>query len=64
MFGNIGPVGAFGLLCLIAGIAVVAWQNLVIAGGIALVIAGLGFVVYGIVSQLKATLGMGGGGMV
>lgn len=61
MFGNIGPVGVFGLLCLIGGIAIVAWQNLFIAAGLALVIAGLGFVVYGIVSQLKATLGMGGG---
>jgi len=61
MFGKIGPVGLFGLLCLLAGIGVIAWQNLFIAGGIALVLAGLGFVVYGIVSALKASLGMGGG---
>jgi len=61
MFGNLGLVGAFGLLCLVAGIVIVAWQNLFIAAGLALVIAGLGFVVYGIVSRLKATLGMGGG---
>ncbi len=61
MFGKIGPFGLFGLICLLGGIGVIAWQNLFIAGGIALVLAGLGFVVYGLVSQLKASLGMGGG---
>jgi hypothetical protein len=61
MIGKIGPVGLFGVLCLLAGIGVIAWQNLFVAAGIALVLAGLGFVVYGIVSQLKASLGMGGG---
>jgi hypothetical protein len=61
MFGKLGPLGLFGLVCLLAGIAVIAWQNLFIAAGIALVLAGLGFVVYGIVAQLKASLGMGGG---
>jgi hypothetical protein len=61
MIGKIGPVGLFGLVCLLAGIGVIAWQNLFIAGGLALVLAGLGFVVYGIVSTLKASLGMGGG---
>ena len=60
MFGNIGPVGIFGLLCLLGGIALIALQDLYIAAGVALVLAGLGFVVYGIVSQLKASLGMGG----
>ncbi|MFB6309636.1 MAG: hypothetical protein ABEH64_00505 [Salinirussus sp.] len=61
MFGKLGPVGIFGLLCLLAGVVVIAWQNLLIAGGLALVIAGLGFVVYGLISQLKASLGLGGG---
>lgn len=61
MLGKIGPVGLFGLVCLLSGIGVIAWQNLFIAAGLALVVAGLGFVVYGIVAQLKASLGMGGG---
>jgi hypothetical protein len=60
MFGKIGPVGILGLALVLAGIGLIAWQNLVIAAGVAFVLAGLGFVVYGIVSQLKASLGMGG----
>ena len=65
MFERLGIGGVFGVLLLLAGIGVVASQNLVVAGGIALVIAGLGFVVYGIVRNLISALGMGmgGGGM-
>lgn len=65
MFDRLGIGGAFGVLLLLAGIGVVASQNLVVAAGIALVIAGLGFVVYGIVRNLVSALGMGmgGGGM-
>lgn len=61
MFGRLGPAGVLGVLVLLAGIAVIAWQNLVIAGGVALVIAGIGFVVYGLVTNLLSTLGLGGG---
>jgi hypothetical protein len=60
MFGKLGPVGVFGVLVLALGIAVIAWQNLVIAGGIALTVAGLGFVVYGLIRNLMSSLGMGG----
>jgi hypothetical protein len=63
MFERLGIGGVFGVLLLLAGIGVVASQNLVVAGGIALVIAGLGFVVYGIVRNLVSALGMMGGGM-
>lgn len=61
MFGRLGPAGIFGLLVVFAGIVVIAWENLVVAGGIALVIAGIGFIVYGIVTNLLSALGMGGG---
>jgi hypothetical protein len=63
MFERLGIGGVFGVFLLLAGIGVVASQNLVVAGGIALVIAGLGFVVYGIVRNLVSALGMMGGGM-
>ena len=63
MFERLGIGGVFGVLLLLAGIGVVASQNLVVAGGIALVIAGLGFVVYGIVRNLVSSLGMMGGGI-
>jgi hypothetical protein len=65
MFDRLGIGGVFGVVLLLAGIGVVASQNLVVAGGIALVIAGLGFVVYGIVRNLISAfgMGMGGGGM-
>lgn len=60
MLDKLGPVGLFGLLVVVAGIAVIAWANLVIAGGIALVVAGLGFIVYGLVRSLVSSMGMGG----
>jgi len=63
MLDRLGIGGAFGVLLLLAGIGIVASQNLVVAGGLALVLAGLGFVVYGIVRNLVSTLGMGMGGM-
>jgi len=56
----LGPVSVVGLLVLLAGIAVIAWQNLVVAAGVALVLAGLGFVVFGLVRKVLASMGMGG----
>lgn len=61
MFGRLGVAGVFGVLVLFAGIAVIALQDLLIAGGVALVIAGIGFVVYGLVTNLLSALGLGGG---
>jgi hypothetical protein len=60
MLGKIGPLGLVGLLVLLAGIVLIAWQNLVVAAGVALVLAGLGFLVYGLVRNLLASMGMGG----
>lgn len=61
MFQRLGLAGVLGVVVLFAGIAVIAWQNLAIAGGVALVIAGIGFVVYGLVTNLLSALGIGGG---
>ena len=60
MFDKLGIAGVVGVVLMLGGIAVVAWQNLILAGGLALVIAGLGLVVLGLVKNLLASFGMGG----
>jgi hypothetical protein len=60
MFNKLGIAGVLGLLFVLAGVALVASENLLIGGGIALVIAGLGLVVFGMVRNLLSALGMGG----
>jgi len=59
MFNKLGLAGVLGFLVVLGGIAILAWQNLFIAGGIALVVAGLGLIVYGLVTNLLSALGMG-----
>lgn len=60
MLDKLGVAGVVGLLLMLGGVAAVASQSLVIAGGIALVVAGLGLIVFGILKNLLASLGMGG----
>jgi hypothetical protein len=60
MLDKLGIAGVVGVLFMLGGVAVVAWQNLVLAGGLALVIAGLGLVVFGLVKNLLASFGVGG----
>jgi hypothetical protein len=60
MFEKLGIAGVVGVVLMLGGIAVVAWQNLFLAGGLALVIAGLGLVVFGLVKNLLASFGIGG----
>jgi len=60
MFDKLGVVGVAGIVVLLAGIGLVAWQNLLLAAGLALVVGGLGLVVYGLVTSLLASFGMGG----
>jgi hypothetical protein len=60
MFDKLGVPGILGLLVMLSGIAVVAIENIVLAGGIALVIAGLGLVVFGLLKNLLSSFGMGG----
>ena len=62
MIGKLGIPGVFGVLLLLGGVALVTWESLIIGGGIALVIAGLGLIVYGMVSTLLGAMGMGGMG--
>lgn len=58
MLQNIGALGIVGLVILIAGIALIAYANLVIAVGMALVLAGLGLVVKSLISGMLQNFGM------
>ena len=60
MLSKLGIPGVLGILFLIGGIALVTWESLVIGGGLALVIAGLGLIIYGMISTLLSAMGMGG----
>jgi hypothetical protein len=57
----LGLSGFLGLLFVMGGIVAIASENLVIAGGVALVLAGLGLFVRAVVSGLMGMMGMGGG---
>lgn len=63
MLDKLGMAGLLGVLVMLAGIVIVAWQNLFLAAGLAFVVAGLGLIVYGMVSNLLSAFGFGGGGM-
>jgi hypothetical protein len=60
MLDKLGIPGVVGVLFLLGGIGLVASESLVLAGGLALVVAGLGLVVFGLVKNLLASFGMGG----
>ncbi len=60
MLDKLGVPGVLGLLVLLGGIGAIATENMIIAGGVALVIAGLGFLVYGMVKGLARSMGMDG----
>ena len=60
MLGKLGLAGIVGVLVLLGGIGAIATENMVIAGGVAMVVAGLGFLVYGMITQLAKAMGMEG----
>lgn len=57
MLDKLGPAGLLGILLMVAGIAVVAWNAPIVAAGLVLVLAGLGLVVR---SAAKSVMGMFG----
>ncbi|MFB6075404.1 MAG: hypothetical protein ABEJ89_10360 [Haloarculaceae archaeon] len=57
---RLGAAGVVGLLLVVAGVVAVAWVNILLGVGLTLVIAGLGFIVFGLVTNLMGALGMGG----
>ncbi|QCC51838.1 DUF7470 family protein [Halapricum salinum] len=60
MLDKLGALGIVGLLLTLGGLGVVASQNLILAGGLALVLVGLAVTALGIVRNLLTSLGMGG----
>ncbi|RQG92366.1 DUF7470 family protein [Natrarchaeobius chitinivorans] len=58
MLDTIGPLGIVGILVLLAGIAVVAYANWIIAAGIALILAGMGLVVKSLITSMLQSFGM------
>ena len=60
MFGKLGRTGIAGVLLLIGGIALVATENVVVAGGMALMLVGLLLVVRGLVGTMMSAFGMDG----
>jgi len=63
MLDKLGAVGIAGIVVLLAGIGLVAWKSYILAAGLAMVVGGLGLVVYGLVTSLLGAFGLGGGGM-
>lgn len=63
MFDRLGALGVVGIVLAVAGLALVAVESLLVAGGLALVLVGLGLAAKSLVSGMLATFGMGGGGM-
>ena len=60
MFDKLGLAGLVGVVVLVGGIGLLAWVQPLVAAGVAFVVAGLALVVYGIVTNLLASFGMGG----
>jgi hypothetical protein len=60
MLKRLGATGIVGFLTVLGGIALIAYDSLIVAAGIALVLAGLGLVIRSLVSSLMGAMGMGG----
>jgi len=60
MLRKLGAFGLVGLVVVLAGLALVAWESRIIAAGLALMLLGFGLTVKALVSNLLGSLGMGG----
>ncbi len=58
MLQRLGLFGILGVLAMLGGIALLALENLVIAGGVALIVGGIGLVTYGLVQSMMAKFGL------
>jgi hypothetical protein len=58
MIDKLGTKGVVGVVVLLAGLGLVAWQSPVVAAGLALVVAGLGLVVSGLAESVMRAFGM------
>lgn len=57
-YDRLGPLGVAGMLVLISGIGVISTRDVVIAAGVALVLAGVGVTVYAMVRSMMQAFGM------
>lgn len=60
MFDRLGLGGVLGLLLVLCGLVLVAVESLLVAGGLSLVLVGIGVVVKSVVSGMLAAFGMDG----
>ncbi|WP_254532074.1 DUF7470 family protein [Natrinema gelatinilyticum] len=58
MLQSLDALGVAGLVVLLAGIALIASQNLWIAVGMALIVAGLGLLIRSLISGMLRNFGM------
>lgn len=59
MLKQLGIGGVVGVLVMLAGIALIAWENYVIAAGLALTIAGVGVLVRSLIQGFLQSMGIG-----
>lgn len=60
MIQKLGLAGIAGLVLLLVGVALVAYESLIIAAGLAFVLAGIGLLAKGMVSAVVSQMGFGG----
>ncbi|WP_135536699.1 MULTISPECIES: hypothetical protein [Halostella] len=60
MIKKLGAVGIVGIVVVLAGLALVAWESQIIAAGLALMLLGFVLTVKALVSNLLSSFGMGG----
>lgn len=58
MLRHLGPLGIAGIALLLVGIAVIAYESLLVAAGLSFVLLGLGLVVKALVSSVFRQFGM------
>ncbi|MUV90751.1 hypothetical protein GJ629_13280 [Halapricum sp. CBA1109] len=58
MLDKLGTLGIVGIVVTVAGLAIVAWQNLLLAAGLAIMLAGVGLVAAGLVKNVLASFGL------
>jgi hypothetical protein len=58
MIGRLGRIGIVGVVFAVVGVVLIAVESLVIAGGIALTLSGVGLVVKGLLDGLMAQFGL------
>lgn len=55
---KLGAAGVLGFLIMLVGLVLIAWQNIVVAAGLACIVGGLGLVVKALVGNVMRQFGM------